>query len=204
VLVVGLTGGIGTGKTTVAHLLAARGASVVDCDALGRLVIEPGGRAYPKVIARFGPQIVRDDRTIDRAAVAAIVFNNPDALADLNGISHPAIDAEIAERIAAARSANARIVVLDMAVLVETKLGQGQYDAVVVVEAPLEVRLIRLAHRGMIEADARARIASQASDTDRRAVADYVVDNGGDLAHLERQVDELWPKLLARESKGQS
>lgn len=201
-LVVGLTGGIGTGKTTVANLLAARGAAIVDCDALGRLVIEPDQRAYAAVVARFGASIVRADRTIDRAALAAIVFNDPAALADLNGISHPAIDAEIAERIDAARRAGSRIVVLDMAVLVETQLGKGQYEVVLVVEAPLDVRLVRLAQRGMNEADARARIASQASDADRRAVADFVVDNGGDLAALERQIDQLWPKLLARESKG--
>jgi dephospho-CoA kinase len=191
--VVGLTGGIGSGKSTVAALLAEHGAIVVDCDALGRQVIEPGGRAYARVIERFGRGIVRDDGHIDRAALAAIVFNDEAELAALNGISHPAIDAEIADRIEAAPSD--AIVVLDMAVLVETQLGKGQYDIVVVVEAPLEVRLVRLARRGMSEADARARISSQASDEQRRAVADHVVDNSGDLAALRRAVSALWKAL---------
>jgi dephospho-CoA kinase len=139
---------------------------------------------------------VSDDGRIDRAALAAIVFNDEAELAALNAISHPAIDAEIADRITAApRDA---VVVLDMAVLVETNLGAGQYDLVVVVEAPLGVRLTRLAQRGMTEADARARIASQASDEQRRAVADHVVDNVGDLEALRRAVNALW-SLLARE-----
>jgi dephospho-CoA kinase len=191
-VVVGLTGGIGTGKTTVAGLLGARGAEVVDCDGLGRLVVEPGGRAHAAVVDRFGPAVVRPDGTLDRPALARIVFNDPAALAELNGLTHPAIDAEIAERIAGASSP---VVVLDMAVLVETTLGAGQYDVVLVVEAPLALRLARLAERGVERADAEARIASQASDEQRRAVADHVLCNDGDLAHLERQVDALWPRL---------
>ena len=193
--VVGLTGGIGSGKSTVASMLAARGAVVVDCDAIGRQVIEPRGRAYERVIERFGREIVRDDGHIDRAALAAIVFRDEASLAALNAISHPAIDAEIAERIAAAPTDT--IVVLDMAVLVETNLGAGQYDKVVVVEAPLAVRLARLKQRGMSEDDARARVASQASDEQRRAVADFIVDNGGDLDALRIEVGALW-KALAR------
>ena len=191
--VVGLTGGIGTGKSTVAHMLADLGAFVVDCDALGRQVIEPHGRAYARVIERFGHDIVRDDGHIDRGALAAIVFGDETALASLNSISHPAIDAEIAAGIAAAPTDS--IVVLDMAVLVETDLGKGQYDVVVVVEAPLEVRLERLAQRGMATDDARARIASQATDEQRRAVADFVIDNGGDIDSLRREVTALWPTL---------
>jgi dephospho-CoA kinase len=193
--VVGLTGGIGSGKSTVASMLGALGAVVVDCDAIGRQVIEPNGRAYARVIERFGPQIVRDDGHIDRAALAAIVFRDEASLAALNAISHPAIDAEIAERIAAAPPD--AVVVLDMAVLVETQLGAGQYDKVVVVETPLDARLVRLAQRGMSEADARARIASQASDEQRRAVADHLIDNGGDLESLRRAVAALW-KALSR------
>jgi dephospho-CoA kinase len=191
--VVGLTGGIGTGKSTVAAMLAELGAIVVDCDALGRQVIEPGGRAYARVIERFGSHIVRDDGHIDRAALAAIVFRDETELAALNAISHPAIDAEIADRIAAAPPDV--IVVLDMAVLVESNLGAGQYDVVVVVEAPLEARLARLARRGMSEDDARARIDSQASDEQRRAVADHLVDNAGDLDALRRAVSALWKAL---------
>jgi dephospho-CoA kinase len=177
----------------VAAVLAGLGAYVVDCDALGRHIIEPHGRAYQRVIQRFGPGIVRDDGHIDRPALAAIVFADEAELAALNAISHPAIDAEIAERIAAAPVDS--VVVLDMAVLVETDLGAGQYDTVVVVEAPLDVRLARLAQRGMTEDDARARMAAQATDDQRRAVADYVIDNGGDLEWLREQVAALWQTL---------
>jgi len=193
-LVVGLTGGIGTGKTTAAHMLGEHGAAVVDCDALGRLVIEPGQRAHDAVIARFGRGIVNSAGHIDRPSLAKLVFGKPDELAALNAISHPAIDAEIAAQIAAARAD--RIVVLDMAVLVETDLGKGQYQVVVVVEAPLDVRLRRLAGRGMNADDAKARMASQATDAVRRAVADFVIDNGGDIDHLRGQVDRLWQQLI--------
>jgi dephospho-CoA kinase len=191
--VIGLTGGIGSGKSTVASMLGALGAFVVDCDGLGRQVIEPHGRAYAKVIDRFGHDIVRDDGQIDRGALAAIVFRDEKALAALNAISHPAIDAEIADRIADA--AEDQIVVLDMAVLVETDLGAGQYDTVVVVEAPLDVRLVRLAQRGMAEDDARARIASQATDEQRREVADYIIDNAGGIEELRDEVNDLWDAL---------
>ena len=191
--VVGLTGGIGSGKSTVAAMLGALGAFVVDCDGLGRQVIEPHGRAYSRVVDRFGPDIVRDDGQIDRGALAAIVFRNENELAALNAISHPAIDAEIADRIADAPMD--LMVVLDMAVLVETDLGAGQYDTVVVVEAPLSVRLARLVQRGMTEDDARARIASQASDQQRREVADFVIDNAGDIDDLRDEVATLWDAL---------
>ena len=191
--VVGLTGGIGSGKSTVAAMLGSLGAFVVDCDGLGRRVIEPHGRAYARVVDRFGPDIVRDDGHIDRGALAAIVFRDEAELAALNAISHPAIDAEIADRIADAPMD--QMVVLDMAVLVETDLGAGQYDTVVVVEAPLTVRLARLVRRGMTEDDARARIASQASDEQRREVADFVIDNGGDIDDLRDEVTTLWDAL---------
>ena len=191
--VVGLTGGIGSGKSTAAAMLGSLGAFVVDCDGLGRQVIESHGRAYARVVDRFGPDIVRDDGQIDRGALAAIVFRDESELAALNAISHPAIDAEIAERIADAPLD--QMVVLDMAVLVETDLGAGQYDTVVVVEAPLTVRLARLAQRGMTEDDARARIASQASDEQRREVADFVIDNAGDIDDLRDEVTTLWDAL---------
>ena len=191
--VVGLTGGIGTGKSTVAAMLGELGAFVIDCDGLGRQVIEPGGRAYAGVIERFGREIVRDDGHIDRGALAAIVFRDESQLVALNAISHPAIDAEIADRIAAAPADT--IVVLDMAVLVETDLGAGQYDTVVVVEAPLDVRMERLARRGMTEDDVRARIGSQATDEQRRAVADFVGDNSVDIDSLRREVARLWSML---------
>jgi dephospho-CoA kinase len=193
--VIGLTGGIGSGKSTVAAMLAARGAHVIDCDALGRLVAEPGGRAYAAVVDRFGRTIVAADGRIDRPALAKIVFNDPAALADLNGITHPAIDAEILDRLAGLP--DDAIVVLDMAVLTESDLGKGIYEHVVVVETDDTLRIPRLVARGLTEADARARIASQATDAERRAIADDVVANRGDLQALEAEVDALWARLSA-------
>lgn len=188
--VIGLTGGIGVGKSTVAALLAEKGATIVDCDGLGRLVVQPGGRAYQGVIDRFGSDIVLEDGQLDRAKLASVVFSDADALSDLNSITHPAIDEEIAAAIAGAPTSP---VVLDMAVLVETDLGKGQYDSVLVVEAPLEVRLERLeSTRGMSREDATARIANQADDEQRRAVADHVISNGGTEADLAEAVDHYW------------
>lgn len=191
--VVGLTGGIGSGKTTVARLLAARGAQVIDCDGLGRLVAEPDGRAFPGIVARFGAGVVAADGRIDRPALAAIVFNDPTALADLNAITHPAIDDEILERIDALP--DDAIVVLDMAVLTESNLGKGIYQFVVVVEAEHDGRVERLIARGHTEADARARMASQATDDERRAIADAIVHNRGSLEALEHEVDTLWATI---------
>jgi dephospho-CoA kinase len=199
VLIVGMTGGIGSGKSTVAALLAGRGAVIVDVDALGRVVIAPGGRAQAAVIAEFGDAIVDDGGHIDRAALARQVFGRPDELARLSAISHPAINAELADVLDA--QASDAIVVLDMAILVESTLGRGDpahsYSKVVVVEAPEELRVARAVARGMAEADVRARIASQATDEQRRAVADAVVVNDGDLAALEARVADLWQTIVA-------
>jgi dephospho-CoA kinase len=189
---------MGAGKSTVAAMLAGRGAAVIDVDALGREVLEPGGEAYTAVVARFGPVVVAGDGRIDRAALAGVVFDNPATLADLQAISHPAIN-RVLDRLL--DGVEAGVVVLDMAILVESHLGRDLpsgrgYDTVVVVEAPLEVRVARLVSaRGVDEADARARIAAQASDEARRAVADHVIVNDGDLAALEAQVDALWRDL---------
>lgn len=188
--VIGLTGGIGVGKSTVARLLEQLGATVVDCDDLGRLVVEPGGRAYEPLVAHFGPDVVGADGRLDRPALASVVFNDEAALAQLNAITHPAIDTEITARIEAAGTPT---VVLDMAVLVESDLGKGQYDEVLVVEAPLATRLERLrVDRGMAEADALARISSQASDEVRRRVADHVISNAGSLSELAATVEDYW------------
>jgi dephospho-CoA kinase len=203
VLVVGLTGGIGAGKSTVAALLAERGACVVDVDALGRSVLAVGGAATAAVSARFGPGVVAADGGIDRAALAAHVFDDPAALRDLTAISHPAINVLLAECIAGAGPDD--VVVLDMAVLVESALGQGPngpvYDVVVVVEAPWTLRCARLAARGIPVEEAERRRAAQASDDQRREVADFVVVNDDDLEGLSQQVDLLWDELRARASK---
>ncbi len=188
--VVGLTGGIGAGKSTVAEELARLGATIVDCDDLGRVVVEPDGRAYQALVERFGSEILRPDGTVDRAALGALVFADPAALADLNAITHPAIDVEIAQSIAGATTPT---VVLDMAVLVESDLGAGQYDVVLVVEAPTDQRLARLARdRQMSEDQARARMANQADDATRRRVADHVITNDGTREDLLMAVRRYW------------
>ncbi len=190
-LVIGLTGGTGVGKSTVAGVLAELGAVIVDCDQLGRDVAEPGGRAHDAIIDRFGPGIRRPDGSLDRPALGAIVFNDADALADLNALTHPAIDAEIDAAIDAAGPD--AVVVLDMAVLVESNLGAGRYQEVLVIEAPLADRLDRLANqRGMAPDDARARIASQATDEQRRAVADAVIVNDATPVELRQRVTTWW------------
>jgi dephospho-CoA kinase len=195
VLVVGLTGGIGAGKSTVAGMLAARGAHVIDVDALGRAVIAPGGRAADAVVAEFGPGVRGADGGVDRAALAGIVFHDPEALARHLAIVHPAIDAEIREALAALPTG--AVAVLDMAVLAESRLGRGQYTTVLVVEAPAELRVERAVARGMAAEDVRARMANQASDEDRRALADDVLVNDGDRAALEAQVERWWAAVTS-------
>lgn len=190
--VIGLTGGIGAGKSTAAGILAELGAVVVDCDQLGREVVAAdGGAAYAPIVERFGPAVVGADGELDRPALGRIVFGDAEALADLNAITHPAIDDEIAAAISAADPDDR--IVLDMAVLVESDLGTGLYDRVVVIEAPIEQRLERLAEtRGMARADAMARVHSQATDAERRAVADDVIVNDGDVDALRVSLASWW------------
>jgi dephospho-CoA kinase len=190
---VGLTGGIGSGKSTVAGLLAARGAIVIDADAIAREVVEPGQPALAELVERFGPEILSPNGALDRAELAARAFGTEDAKKDLEAITHPAIAKEFLQRIADAPAG--AIVVHDVPLLVESNRGYD-YEAVIVVVAPLEVRLARLEARGVPRADAERRIALQASDEERVKVATWVVDNEGDLAGLEAQVDEIWPALL--------
>lgn len=197
----GLTGGVGSGKSTVAQLLAGHGAIVVDADAIAREVVEPGTPGLAAVVDRFGERVLGPEGRLDRAALAAIVFHDSAELAALNAIVHPLIGARTAELMATA-PADA-IVVHDIPLLVEGDLAGG-FDAVVVVEAALQTRLDRLAERGLAPDDARARIANQASDEQRRAVADELISNDGTLAALEREVDELWHRLVRRRDEGSS
>lgn len=192
---VGLTGGIGAGKSTVAAMLAARGAVVIDADRIARQVVGPGAPALAQLVERFGPGILAPDGTLDRPALAAVAFASEDARRDLEAITHPAIGAEFLRQVAEAPPD--AIVVHDVPLLAESKRG-FEYAAVIVVEAPLDVRLDRLAARGVDPDDARRRIAMQASDEERRRLATFVVDNSGDLAHLEAQVDAIWRELQAR------
>ena len=199
-LVVGLTGGIGAGKSTAAARFAELGAAVIDVDAVGRQVLASGGRAEQGVIDAFGSGILDDSGGIDRGKVAAEVFGRPDRLAALEAISHPAINAELDSQLQAmGKGGEVGVVVLDMAVLAESRLGQLEsgrgYTVVVVVEAPEEVRLPRLVLRGLSEEQARARMASQATDAQRRALADHVIVNDASPDDLTAAVDQVWTEL---------
>lgn len=199
-LLVGLTGGIGSGKSTVAQRLAERGIPVIDADAIAREVVEPGEPALTEIAARFGDDVLREDGTLDRARLARTVFQDTNARTALDRITHPRIAARIAERVAALAAADdpPPVVVVDHPLLVETDQA-GRFDAVVVVEAPEELRVARLVKdRGMDEADVRARIRSQADDATRRKAATLVIENDGDLDALRARVDEVHVELLRR------
>jgi dephospho-CoA kinase len=186
---IGLTGGIGSGKSTVSALLDDRGAVIIDADRIAREVVEPGTPGLAAVVEAFGDGVLTADGSLDRPALAAVVFADPAARARLDGIVHPLVR-DRAVQLAAAAPPDA-VLVNDVPLLVET--GQaGSYDLVVVVEADLETRLARLVQRGLPEVDARARIAAQATDEQRRAVADVVLDNSGTREQLAEQVAKLW------------
>lgn len=199
-LLVGLTGGIGSGKSTVANALAARGAVVIDADVLARQVVEPGTAGFEAVVNRFGSEVVGADGHLDRSALARLVFDDDAARRDLNGIIHPLVAAETQARVAAAPMGS--VIVMDVPLLIEA--ARSGYNLVVVVEAPEDVRLARLIVRGMDAGDARRRMAAQASDAERRAVADVVLDNSGSESDLLRQVDDLWADLDKRRDRGAS
>jgi dephospho-CoA kinase len=192
---IGLTGGIGSGKSTVAGSLVRRGAIVIDADAIAREVVEPGTPALAKLVERFGADILRPDGSLDRPALAAKAFVSDETRKDLEAITHPAIGAEFIRRVSEA-PADA-IVVHDVPLLVEANRAKD-YAGVIVVDAPLEVRLARLVARGVDREDAERRIALQASDEERRKVATWRVDNAGDFDALEKQLDALWSDLQDR------
>ncbi|MDQ6725371.1 MAG: dephospho-CoA kinase [Actinomycetota bacterium] len=193
-LVVGLTGGIGSGKSTVAALLEAKGATVIDADSLAREVVAPGTPGFGAVVARFGGGVVGPDGGLDRQALADVVFSDPNALTDLNAIVHPAVRSAIDHRLAALGAGDG-VVVLEIPLLVESGRSYGA-AAVIVVDCPEEVALRRLVGgRGMDEADARRRMAAQLSRDDRLAAADIVIDNTGSRGDLDRQVDEVWRRI---------
>ena len=190
---IGLTGGIGSGKSTVSALLAAHGAVIVDADRIAREVVEPGTPGLERIIEAFGDGVLEADGSLDRAALAAVVFADPDARRQLDGIVHPLVRAR-AREMAAAAPPDA-VVVHDVPLLVET--GQASsYDLVLVVEADPETRVSRLVRRGLTAEDARARMEAQASDGQRRAVADVVLDNSGTPEELAEQVDRFWAERV--------
>jgi dephospho-CoA kinase len=195
VILVGLTGGIGSGKSTVSSMLSQRGAVVVDADAIVHELQAPGSPLLHRIAERFGDGVIATDGSLDRAAVADIVFSDTQALDDLNGLVHPAVRDEMARRVDAERGTD-RVVVLDIPLLTENP--RKDLAAVVVVDVDVEVAVERLvAQRGMAESDARARIAHQSSRDDRVAIATHVIDNSGGFEALEQRVDDVWNDLTA-------
>ncbi|MFD9501698.1 dephospho-CoA kinase [Streptomyces sp. NPDC060035] len=199
-LKVGLTGGIGAGKSEVSRLLVSYGAVLIDADRIAREVVEPGTPGLAAVIEAFGPGILTPDGALDRPALGTVVFADPERLAALNAIVHPLVGARSAELERAAGPD--AVVVHDVPLLTENGLAP-LYDLVVVVDATPETQLDRLVRlRGMTESDARARMAAQATREERKAVADLVVDNDGPLEALEPQVRTVWSELTARAAGG--
>jgi len=205
---IGLTGGIGAGKSTVADMLARRGAVVVDADEIAREVVAPGGPAYEAVVARFGAGILGPDGAIDRPALARVAFSDAAALADLNAITHPVIGAVLLERLVSLDSVppgrlgsadgvdaggRAGVVVAVIPLLGPAHVDSLRLRAVVVVDCPIGVAVRRLVEgRGMTEEDAMARVAAQPSREQRNALADYLVENASSVEDLAVQVDALW------------
>jgi dephospho-CoA kinase len=229
VLCVGLTGGIGTGKSTVGRALAGLGATVIDADQVAREVIAPGSPGERAVLERFGPGVAGPDGHIDRGALAGVVFADPAERLALEAITHPLIRQELTRRVASLRSQSAslrrqsenpgtgaeaggsgsptppdttgtaQVVVIEIPLLDKNTRNMYGLDVVVLVEAPVEVALARSVQRGMSEADARARMAAQPTDAERRSLADRALVNDGDRAHLEAAVNDLWDWLRTTE-----
>jgi dephospho-CoA kinase len=191
---VGLGGGIGSGKSTVSLLLAERGAVIVDADVIARSVVEPGGPCLRSMVERFGAGILHPDGTLNRAEMASKVFGHPEELAALNNITHPAIAAEIGRQIGM-HAGTDHVVILDAALLFGSPGRRGGVEMVgrMLVDVETEIAICRLVQfRNFTEADARARIASQMSRDERLALADFVIDNSGDRSRLEARVDDAW------------
>ncbi len=197
-LLAALTGGIGSGKSTVADGFSKRGAVIINADAIGREILEPGGLAYQAVVDRFGPGVVLSDGAIDRPALAAVVFSDQAALADLNGLTHPLIAQVMEDRVAEVDDPG-RIVILDLALMTIAEKARFQLSVVIVVDTPEEVAVRRLmSQRGFSEEDAVSRVGAQISRLERRQLADLVLDNSGDLCALEAEIDRAWAWLQER------
>ena len=193
---VGLTGGIGAGKSEVSRLLAAQGAIVIDADLIAREVVAPGTDGQAEVVSAFGPELLGPDGELDRAALADIVFADPEKLAWLNSIVHPRVGARM--RALEEAAGPGAVVVHDVPLIAENSLASS-YDLVVVVDVPPRIQVDRLVKlRGMSREHAQARMAAQADREQRLAIADIVVDNSGSLTELDRQAGELWSELRRR------
>ena len=190
----GLSGGIGSGKSTVAKILSSLGAVIIDADVIAREVLEPNEAGYQKTIEVFGESILDSDRRIDRKKLAEVVFQNSDKLAKLEAIVHPAVVA----RVAQIRNAlpESTVVVYDTPLLFEKNL-QGQFDKVLMVVTDSEHRKARLIERGLNITDIEARMANQATDAQRRTVADFVIENNGTAEQLQDQVTKVWQQISA-------
>jgi dephospho-CoA kinase len=197
VLLVGLTGGIGSGKSTVARLLERRGAVVIDADHLAREAVAKGTPAFERVIETFGDAVVAPDGNLDRAALAAIIFSDPERKAALESIVHPEVARRFGERVEELAGTD-RVVIYVSPLLVELGMAPA-FDVVIVVTASPHLRISRVASdRDFSPEDVRGRMAAQATDEQRMEVADVLVDNDGSLAELEPQVDRIWSDLVAR------
>ena len=199
---VGLTGGIGSGKSEVSRRLAAHGAVIIDADVAARRVVDPGTPGLARIAETFGPGVLRPDGALDRERLGAIVFSDPAQLAKLNAITHPLIGEwmQAAERAATEAADGNPIVIYDAALLAESGRW-ANYDLVIVVDVPPEVQVDRLvSQRGMPPDQAQARLAAQATREQRLALADLVIDNSGSLEDLDRRVAEIWADLKRRAS----
>lgn len=207
VYVIALTGGIAAGKSTVARRFAEHGAVVIDADRLAREAVEPGTPGLAAIQERFGASVIDADGRLDRAALGAIVFADEAARLDLNGITHPAVAELLKERLAeTARTDPQAVVVYDVPLLAESGGRRGGlFEFVVVVEAPAAERVQRLVElRGLSQDEAERRVRSQASDTERRALADVVIDTGGTLDETLQQTDQAWVRIRAAADDAQS
>jgi dephospho-CoA kinase len=202
VYLIGLTGGIASGKTAVARRLAEHGAIHIDADQLARQVVEPGTAGLAAIVERFGPEVLLADGSLNRAALGAIIFADDQARLDLNAITHPAVG-QLGKKLMAEASERDQhaVVVYDVPLLIEARAQPGyyQFDLIVVVEAAAEARIRRMVElRGMSEAEARSRVKAQSTDEERRAIADVVLDGDGTLEETLRQADALWQTVSAR------
>ena len=194
-ILVGLTGGIGSGKSTVSSLLEGRGAIIIDADAIVREVQLPGSPVLAELASKFGPEVLAADGSLDRQAVANIVFTDPEALKSLNAIVHPAVGKEMNRRMIEQRTTK-NVVILDIPLLTENP--REGLQGKIVVDVPVEVQVERLIKfRGFDEADARARISRQATREQRLLTADFVIDNSHDLESLIPQIDKVWDWLVS-------
>lgn len=194
-ILVGLTGGIGSGKSTVSSLLEGRGAIIIDADAIVREVQLPGSPVLAELASKFGPEVLASDGSLDRQAVANIVFTDPEALKSLNAIVHPAVGKEMNRRMIEQRTTK-NVVILDIPLLTENP--REGLQGKIVVDVPVEVQVERLVKfRGFDEADARARISRQATREQRLLTADFVIDNSHDLESLIPQIDKVWDWLVS-------